>query len=59
MHPGTLVSNEDEEPVVTATGLKVVILCESIKVACKANKLWKANLKLCECWLAMAEKQVA
>src|SRR5258708_14777101 len=56
---GMLASNEDEEPVVTAVGPKVAILYKSIKVTHKANELWKADLKLCEHWLAMAEKQVA
>jgi len=59
MHLGMPASDEDEEPVVAAVGPKVAILHESIKVTCKANKLWKADLKLCECQLAMAEKQVA
>ncbi len=44
--------------MVTTTGLKVAILCKSIEVAHKANKLWRANLKLHEHWLVMAEKQV-
>ena len=59
MCPGTPASDEDEEPVVAAMGPKVAILCKSIEVACKANELWKANLKLCEHWLAMVEKQAA
>src|SRR6266446_6805031 len=44
--PGTPASDEDEELVVTAVGPKVAIPCKSIKVAHKANKLWKADLKL-------------
>ena len=59
MHPGMPASDKDEEPVVAAVGLKVAILHESIKVTHEANKLWKADLKLCEHWLVMAEKQVA
>ena len=59
MHLGMLVSDEDEEPMVATVGLKVAILHESIEVACKANKLWRADLKLHEHQLAMAEKQVA
>ena len=59
MHPGTLASDKDEEPMVTTMGLKVAIPHESIKVTHKANELWRANLQLCECWLAMAEKQAA
>jgi len=59
MHPGMPASDEDEELMVTTTGPKVAIPCKSIKVACKANKLWRANLKLHEHQLAMAEKQAA
>src|SRR5258708_23178931 len=59
MRPGTPASNEDEEPMVTTVGPKVVIPCESIKVAHKANELWRADLQLCERQLAMAEKQAA
>src|SRR5258708_37030312 len=59
MRPGMLASDEDEEPMVTTAGPKVAIPCESIKVACEANELWRADLQLCEHWLAMAEKQVA
>ncbi len=59
MHPGTLASNEDEEPVVAAMGPKVAILHKSIEVTCEANELWKADLKLHEHWLVMAEKQAA
>ncbi len=40
-------------------GPKVAIPCKSIKVTHKANELWKANLKLHEHQLAMAEKQAA
>src|SRR5258708_7643580 len=54
-----LASNEDEEPMVTTTGLKVAILCESIKVTHEANELWRADLKLHEHQLAMVEKQAA
>src|SRR5258708_3822156 len=54
-----LASDKDEELVVTATGPKVAIPCKSIEVACEANELWKADLKLCECQLVMAEKQLA
>ena len=54
-----LASDKDEELVVTATGPKVAIPCKSIEVACEANELWKADLKLCEHWLVMVEKQVA
>src|SRR5258705_7566479 len=59
MHPGTPASNEDEEPVVAAVGLKVAIPHESIEATHEANELWKANLKLHEHWLVMAEKQAA
>ena len=59
MHLGMPASNKDEEPVVAAVGPKVAILCKSIKVTHEANKLWKADLKLHEHWLAMVEKQVA
>src|SRR5258708_5309627 len=52
-------SDEDEEPMVATTGPKVAILHESIKVAHKANELWRADLKLCEHWLVMVEKQAA
>ncbi len=59
MCPGTLASDEDEEPMVATMGPKVAILCESIKVAHEANELWRANLQLRERRLAMVEKQVA
>src|SRR5260221_13670173 len=59
MCPGTLASNEDEELMVATVGPKVAIPCESIEVAHKANELWRADLKLCEHWLVMAEKQAA
>src|SRR5258708_1214327 len=59
MFLGTRGSNEDEEAMVTTAGLKVAIPHKSIEVTCKANELWRANLKLCECQLVMAEKQAA
>src|SRR5258708_35210839 len=59
MHPGMPASDEDEELMVTTTGLKVAIPRESIEVACEANELWRADLQLRECRLAMVEKQVA
>ena len=59
MHLGMPASDEDEEPMVATTGPKVAIPHESIEVACKANELWRADLQLCEHWLAMAEKQAA
>src|SRR5260370_35184850 len=59
MCPGMPASDEDEELMVTTTGPKVAIPCKSIEVTCKANELWRANLKLRECWLVMVEKQAA
>ena len=59
MHLGTPASDEDEEPMVATVGPKVAIPHESIEVAHEANELWRANLKLHECWLAMVEKQAA
>ena len=59
MHPGTPASDKDEELMVATTRPKVAILRKSIKVACEANELWRADLKLCEHWLAMAEKKAA
>src|SRR5258708_2634564 len=59
MRPGTPASDEDEEPMVATAGLKVAIPCESIKVARKANELWRADLQLHEHRLAMVEKQAA
>ncbi len=32
---------------------------ESMEVACKANELWCADLKLCEQWLKVTQKQLA
>ncbi len=52
-------SNKDEEPMVVTMGLKVAIPHESIEVAREANELWRADLQLRECRLAMAEKQAA
>src|SRR5258708_6687354 len=52
-------SDKDEELMVTTTGPKVAIPHESIKVACKACDVWRADLQLREHRLAMAEKQVA
>ena len=45
--------------MVATVGPKVAILHKSIEVTREANKLWRANLQLCECWLVMAEKQAA
>src|SRR5258708_37845124 len=45
--------------MVATAGPKVAILCESIEVAREANELWRADLQLRECQLAMAEKQAA
>ena len=33
--------------------------CESMEVACEANELWHADLKLCEQWLKVTQKQLA
>src|SRR5258708_1099278 len=52
-------SNKDEEAMVVTMGLKVAIPHESIEVAREANELWRADLQLRECRLAMAEKQAA
>src|SRR5260221_4054096 len=54
-----LASDKDEELMVTTTGLKVAILCESIEVTHEANELWRADLQLHEHQLVMAEKQAA
>src|SRR5258707_542092 len=59
MCPGTPASDKDEELMVATVGPKVAILCESIEVAREANELWRADLQLCECRLAMVEKQAA
>ncbi len=59
MHPGMPASDKDEELMVTTAGPKVAIPHESIEVTCEANKLWRANLKLHEHRLVMAEKQAA
>ena len=32
---------------------------ESVEVACEANELWWADLKLCEQWLKVTRKQLA
>ena len=59
MRPGTPASDEDEEPMVATVGPKVTIPCESIEVTHEANELWRADLQLRECQLAMVEKQAA
>src|SRR5258708_2516110 len=59
MPPGTLASNEDEEPMVATVGPKVAIPHKSIEVTREANELWRADLQLHEHRLAMAEKQAA
>ena len=59
MHLGMPASDKDEELMVATMGPKVAILCKSIKVTHEANELWRADLKLCEHWLVMVEKQAA
>ena len=47
------------EPTRGKTGTGVSGKCESVEVACKVNELWRQDLKLCEQWLKVAEKQLA
>ncbi len=46
------------EPTGGKTGTGVSGKCESVKVTHEANELWRQDLKLCEQWLKVAEKQL-
>ena len=51
-------AGENAEPTRGKMGTGVSRKCESVEVACKANKLWRQDLKLCEWQLKVAEKQL-
>ncbi len=46
------------EPTRGKTGTRLSGKCESVEVTHKVNELWRQDLKLCEQWLKVAEKQL-
>ncbi len=51
-------TGENAEPTRGKMGTRLSGKCESVKVTCEANELWRQDLKLHEWWLKVAEKQL-
>ncbi len=57
--PHDTPTGDDLEATGSVVESSVSRKCESMEVAHEVNKLWHADLKLCEQWLKVAQKQLA